>query len=127
MNKNISISPLPSSDFKHSCYFYVLKLWQTNWENDVGNKLLNIKPKIGKTPLHSSLRREDVVITRLGIGHSYFTHSHLLLNTPNPVCTHCQTDISVKHLIIDCPLYENYRHSFQISNYIFDFFQKNPS
>ena len=127
LKKNISNFPLPSSDFKHSCSFYVLKLWQANWGKDVGNKLLNIKPKIGETPLHSSVRREDVVITRLRIGHSYFTHSHLLLNIPNPVCSHCKTVISVKHLILDCPLYENYRYSFQLSDSIFEFFQKNHS
>uniref|UniRef100_UPI00397E9AAD hypothetical protein n=1 Tax=Salmonella sp. s51944 TaxID=3159655 RepID=UPI00397E9AAD len=81
-----------------------------------------IKPKIGNTPLHSSFRKEDVIITRLRIGHSYLTHSHLLSNTPHPVCTSCQADISINHLLLDCPLFCDHRRNINPSNYTFDRF-----
>ncbi|WP_411025544.1 hypothetical protein, partial [Salmonella sp. s55004] len=96
-------------------------------ELDVCNKLFSIKPKIGNTPLHSSYRKEDVTITRLRIGHSYFTHSHLLSNFPHPVCTSCQADISINHLLLDCSLFVDHRRILYPSNSIFDFFQNNSS
>ena len=127
LNNNISSILLPSTDFKYNCCRYILNLWQTQWNQDIDNKLFSIKPKIENTPLHSSFRRDDVIITRLRIGHSYYTHSHLLSNIPCPICTYCQTDISVKHLLIDCPVFNNHRQNLHTSNSIFDFFQKNHS
>ena len=125
LNINISDIPLPSTDFKYNCYRYILNLWQTKWNQDIDNKLFGIKPKIGNTHLHSSYRKDDVIVTRLRIGHSYYTHSHLLCNTPCPVCTHCRTEISVKHILLDCPMFDNHRQSLQHSNSLFDLKKKN--
>ena len=109
LTNNISSILLPPSDFKHDCDTYIKSLWQRQWNLDINNKLFSVKPNIGITALHSTFRKDDVVITRLRIGHSYYTHSYLLLGDPHPVCAHCGTNISIHHLLLDCPLFDVHR------------------
>ena len=47
-------------------------------------------------------RKEDTVLNRLHIGHSYFTQSFLLKKEEHPVCVACNTTITVKHVFIEC-------------------------
>ena len=46
--------------------------------------------------------KEDTVLNRLHIGHSYFTHSFLLKREEPRVCVACNTSITVKHILIEC-------------------------
>ena len=53
--------------------------WQTSWNNSIGNKLLDIKPTIGEyQSVVRNIRREEVVLARLRLGHTRVTHSYLL-------------------------------------------------
>src|SRR6266446_9284234 len=66
-------------------------LFQTRWNNIHFNKLKNIKDQIGKTTLRGiTLRRDEIVLHRARIGHSYITHSHLLNRENAQDCDHCQ-------------------------------------
>ena len=57
---------------------YVRDLWQREWDTAVNNKLHAIKPLIGQQPsAYRSVRRDEVVLSRLKLGHSYLTHSYL--------------------------------------------------
>ena len=47
-------------------------------------------------------RKEDTVLNRLHIGHSYFTHSFLLKKEEPAVCVTCNTATTVKHTLIEC-------------------------
>ena len=47
-------------------------------------------------------RKEEVVLSRLRIGHTYFTHSYILRQEVPPECTACQEIYSVRHVLIDC-------------------------
>ena len=47
-------------------------------------------------------RKEDTVLNRLHIGHSFFTHSFLLKKEEPSVCGACNTTITVKHILIEC-------------------------
>ena len=47
-------------------------------------------------------RKEEVVLSRLRIGHTYFTHSYILRQEDPPECTACQEIYSVRHVLIDC-------------------------
>ena len=49
-----------------------------------------------------NIRREDVVITRLRIGHTKFTHSYLLNREEQPFCIVYNQYITVKYILTDC-------------------------
>ncbi|GFX63683.1 hypothetical protein TNCV_2824691 [Trichonephila clavipes] len=53
-------------------------IWQETWDPQILNKLHSIHPS---TSLWATLpvRRHDIRLTRLRIGHTRFTHRHLLL------------------------------------------------
>ena len=64
---------------------------------------------------HQRNRSEEVLLTRLRIGHTNLTHKHLMC-TPNaspPICDTCQTQMSVKHIFLECPKYDQFRLLFK--------------
>lgn len=60
-------------------------------------------------------RQDKVFLTRLRIGHTIDTHRYIIDKTPRPGCTFCQTELTVKHLLIDCkkPERQNIRISYK--------------
>ena len=93
----ISDMTIPFSDFRHNISNYIKNCWQNAWNSVIHNKLHNINPRIGLgVPLHSLYRREDVVMTRLRLGHTHLTHTHILSISPSPVCPACGTDLTVQ-------------------------------
>ncbi|KAG5881744.1 hypothetical protein JTB14_005682 [Gonioctena quinquepunctata] len=73
-------------------------LWHVEC-NLIGGKLKDVKP--WKPPEKLS-RREQVVITRLRIGHRRLT-PYLLLGEEPPHCEMCNVQTSIPHIINDCP------------------------
>ena len=58
---------------------YVRDLWQSEWDTAVNSKLHVTKPLIGEQPsAYRSVCRQEVVLSRLKVVHSYMTHSYLL-------------------------------------------------
>ena len=98
------------------------------WDSANNNKLHAIKPNIGPSTRHFNMtRREQVVIDRLRLGHSYLTHIFLLQGNPPTICNRCRCNISIKHVLTECPEYARHRRQFLNSyNTIVDFF-KNES
>ena len=47
-------------------------------------------------------RREQAVLTRCRVGHTYVTRSYLLKGDPMPVCIQCICAFTVKHFLLDC-------------------------
>jgi len=46
--------------------------------------------------------RDAVLINRLRIGHTRLTHTYLLSGDDQPVCSACQSPLTVKHFLIEC-------------------------
>jgi hypothetical protein len=40
--------------------------------------------------------------TRIRIGHTSLTHSHLISKDPTHICNECQVDITIRRIIQDC-------------------------
>ena len=119
---------IPYSDFRSKVSRYLVDCWQSSWSMETSNKLHSINPKVNtRVPIHSSSRREDVVITRLRLGHTHLTHSFLLSNSLNPPCPFCGIDTSIHHILITCPLYDNNRSSLSSPNSISSLFRENSS
>ena len=62
-------------------------------------------------------RREQVVISRLRIGHTKLTHSFILKQEPQPQCLTCQTTCTVKHILIECRSFAvTWKRFFKVNN-----------
>ncbi|GFW07164.1 uncharacterized protein TNCV_3693591 [Trichonephila clavipes] len=59
---------------------HIFNIWQESWSQQLDNKLHSVKPVIGAWPV-MPMRRTDVKLTRLRIGHTRFTHRHLFSRT----------------------------------------------
>ena len=90
-------------DLKSHINFFISSKWQERWSSCRDNKLLQIKPTLGEWPLGCRIsRKEEVVLSRLRIGPTYFSHSYILRREDPPECTACQEIYSVRHVLIDC-------------------------
>ncbi|GFU48331.1 RNase H domain-containing protein [Trichonephila clavipes] len=96
---------------------HIFKIWQESWSQQLDNKLHSVKPVIGAWPV-IPMRRTDVKLTRLRIGHTRFTHKHLLLGEDAPECPSCKVSYTVRHILIDCPVFNNYRITFFNSSHL---------
>jgi hypothetical protein len=73
-----ALSAIPYSDFKPVINSYAAAKWQKSWDEEVSNKLHKIQPRVGSFRVYCLPRRDELIIRRLRIGHTHFTHSHLL-------------------------------------------------
>ncbi|GBM59571.1 hypothetical protein AVEN_268748-1 [Araneus ventricosus] len=80
--------------------------WQNLWNAQTNNKLRSILNSV-KGFKHCNFNRKTSV--RLITGHTYFIHRHLLYSEPVPVCSTCNVDIFVRHILTECAKYNNLR------------------
>ena len=124
LNLQISDFKVPYCDSKQSISNYIRQKWQHSWNNDVFNKLRIIKPTISESHNVSRVdRREEVVLTRLRLGHTRMTHSFLLSRGDKPKCIPCDTDFTVQHVLLDCIDLAPTRELFYSKTSMFDIFQ----
>ncbi|GFS77401.1 putative RNA-directed DNA polymerase from transposon X-element [Trichonephila clavipes] len=90
---------------------HIFKIWQESWSQQLDNKLHSVKPVIGAWPV-MPMRRTDVKLTRLRIGHTRLTHRHLLFGEHAPECPSCNVSYTVHHILIDCPVFNHHRITF---------------
>ena len=119
---SLSLEPtsfkIPFSNFKPSINKYILEEWQTSWNNSIGNKLHDIKPTIGEyQSVVRNIRREEVVLARLRLGHTRVTHSYLLLGEELPQCVGCDAPFTVRHFLLECGDFARVRNNcFHVDN-----------
>ncbi|GFT01389.1 RNase H domain-containing protein [Trichonephila clavipes] len=77
--------PVCYQDLRTSIQHYVHHIWQETWDQQILNKLHSIHPYTSHWAA-LPVRRHDVRLTRLRIGHTRFTHRHLLLGENAPEC-----------------------------------------
>ena len=97
---NCDLEPclIPHSDLKPLIATHIKSKWQHEW-NETINKLQEIEPSVGKPPqTHAESRRDQVVLSRCRIGHSWLTHVFLLKGEPPPECIGCQSPLTLKHI-----------------------------
>ncbi|GFT58158.1 RNase H domain-containing protein [Trichonephila clavipes] len=105
---------VPLSDMKRVIMHHIFNIWQESWSQQLDNNLHSVKPVIGAWPV-MPLRRTDVKLTRLRIGHTRFTHRHLLFGERAPECPSCHVSYTVHHILIDCPVFNHHRITFFIN------------
>nr|CAH7754599.1 unnamed protein product [Callosobruchus chinensis] len=107
-------------DLKKDMKNKIYNLWQQQWDG-CEDKLKAFKQSIKKWCLPNlQMRKEQVIITRLRIGHTNLTHNFILLRSNPPQCELCHFPLSVKHILIECPNYGHARQWFRIPNTLMD-------
>ncbi|KAF0762274.1 zinc finger BED domain-containing protein 4-like [Aphis craccivora] len=102
-----SISTLPYQDIKRTINTHTTNMWQKSWDEiPMSNKLKSIKKKVTKWHLQLNIpRRSEVINTRTRIGHTNLTHIHIIKHEEHPLCSQCNVPLSIKHIVLDCPLH----------------------
>ena len=60
-------------------------------------------PLLSKSTKHSFEKRKDQsVYTRLKLGHTILTHQYLVKREDPPECIPCDTELTVKHILLEC-------------------------
>ena len=108
------IDPLASvhcTDMKPLVNPYIQKLVKTKWDVAVhGRDLYLLKPTLGPPKKFQQLTRaEEVAITRLRIGHTKATKSHILSRGPPTGCHHCGQTLTIDHMLLECALLQECR------------------
>ena len=107
---------IPFGDFREMIHKYVMNKWQIRWSNlRTNQKLKGIKPLIKKweSSNHSN-RRTSIIMTRLRIGHTHLTDSYRMSRGEErrpPYCQTCRCDLTVKHILIECALFNQVRRA----------------
>ena len=115
---------IPYTDLKNTINTYFNKIWQNHWSQIQFNKLQLIKPVIGETKFKNvTKRRDEGVLHRARIGHTFLTHSYLLRKEDGPDCSSCHCLLTVQHILIDCPNYQPIRAKYFTSNNLHDLFK----
>ena len=112
--QQVSSLMVPHSDFREVIHKYVMEKWQTRWNSLLDNqKLKGIRPSIEKwESSNCPNRRDSVVLTRLRIGHSYFSHAFLKMRGDDrqvPQCHVCHCVLTVRHILIECNAFNHQR------------------
>ncbi|GBO22608.1 hypothetical protein AVEN_133204-1 [Araneus ventricosus] len=110
-------NPIPLKDFKHYINLTLQSRWENHWNSQSMNKLRSIKPVVEPWPTLTN-RKADTVITRLRVGHTRYTHRHLLMGEQTPMCAQCKCTMSVLHILCECPNFNYLRLRYFQSNAI---------
>ncbi|XP_054720523.1 uncharacterized protein LOC129230144, partial [Uloborus diversus] len=86
--------------------------WQRTWNLETLNKLHSIQPSAKGFKSLQLSRREQVLLIRLRIGHTRFTHKYLLCREPAPTCIKCNVNQTVLHILCNCPNFNHIRFKY---------------
>ena len=103
LDGDISVELIPFSDLKRCTNKYILELWQSEWDEFPENKLYKIFPILKECivcPRRN--RKEETVMARLHIGHSFITYSFLLKGEELPMCIRCDKRLTVEYILLTC-------------------------
>ena len=105
LDKKTTADLMPFLDLKPLTAKYVYQIQQKELDQTVlvSNKFHEILPKLpDKLLSFCNTRKENTVLNRLHIGHSYLTHSFILRKEEAPVCVARNAVITVKYILIEC-------------------------
>ncbi|CAD6245374.1 GSCOCG00013671001-RA-CDS, partial [Cotesia congregata] len=91
--------------------------WDDKWRNGPSSKLHQVRESITENfPQFYLSRIDQVVLSRLRIGHTKMTHSHIMTKEPSPQCQRCGEILTIKHILIECNNYNPERRKTKLPN-----------
>jgi len=106
-----------SADLTHFIRLHVTQLWNVQWQNlRPHNKLAQFKQL--PTPWATATietRRQEIILTRLRIGHTRIIHTHLISHLFSLLCPSCNSEdpLSVEHMFT-CLLLTPLRNTYKV-------------
>lgn len=99
---DVTFFKIPYTDIKYFVKLYVNSLWQIYWEFCDTNKLYAIENKVNKSYNFGLKRQDEVIISRIRIGHSKITHEYLITRELQPECISCECPLTISHILLEC-------------------------
>lgn len=102
---------LSKSEGKSIIWKETIREWQSQWNREIkGRHLYNIQNKVGDVKNRGGNRREEIVMTRLRIGHSNLNSTlHIIRKHPTGFCGYCQVAETTEHVLMSCKQYDEQR------------------
>lgn len=111
-------------DLRRVTVTHAEEVWQHEW-NRVSAALRALQPSVQRSRVARNLsRREQVVLTRLRIGHTNLTSSHYLVGAEEPVCDVCRVSLTVQHILVECRKYAQLRVTHGLNGELADILSK---
>ena len=101
LKQPVSNIKIPYTDFKNQIRKNVNKQCQALWDKTINNKLYEIKSNFTDKFKNPITKKEQVVLSRCRIGHSYITYSFILKHEDKSFCISCQQNFTIKHVLFD--------------------------
>ena len=125
------IDPLATvhyADLKPVVNSYIQQEVQIKWGVSIhGRDLYLLKPTLGPPKKFKHLTRaEEVVITRLRIGHTKATKSHILSWGPPTACQHCGQTLTIEHMLLECTVLQQIRDEYYTADSLRTLFETLP-
>ena len=115
--REINVKAVPHFDMKQPIHKYILHKWQEQWSSPLltNNELKAIRPLLSfwQYSFHRD-RRIGIVLTRLRIGHYRLTHGFILDGGRASVCAHCDSFLTVEHILVHCTRYVDERRRYRL-------------
>ncbi|XP_078051398.1 uncharacterized protein LOC144477544 [Augochlora pura] len=94
----------------------LLSHWNNEWKHFARPHALEVHEGFLKEiSITANLnRQQQVAINRIRIGHSKLTHSFLISKTSPPLCDICNSQITIKHILLNCSMYTELRAKYKM-------------
>ena len=115
------------SDLKPRVDTYICTAWQALWNDETRNKLYEIRPNLKESLCNTTqplYRKQETVMTRLRIGHTWITHSYLLKKEDQPFCHACDNPFTVKHILVECSDFTHIRNKYYTTTNVHTLFRE---
>ena len=115
------------SDLKPRVDTYICTAWQALWNDQTRNKLYEIRPNLKESLCNTTqplYRKQETVMTRLRIGHTWITHSYLLKKEDQPFCHACDNPFTVKHILVECSDFTHIRNKYYTTTDVHTLFRE---
>ena len=125
------INPLTTvhyADLKPLVNSYIKQEVQTKWDVSIlGRDLYLLKPTLGPPKKFQHLTRaEEIVITRLRIGHTKATKSHIWSRGPTTTCQYCGQTLTLEHMLLECTVLKHSRDEYYTADSLGTLFETVP-
>ena len=107
---------------------YIQQGGQTKWDVSIHVRdLYLLKPTLGPPRKSKHLTRaEELVITRLRIGHTKVTRSHILSRGPPTACQHSGQTLTIEHMLLECTVWQQIRDDYYTAESLRTLFETIP-
>ncbi len=105
--------PLGRNEIKSVINRKIIRIWQQRWENSSkGRWYYNVKSVGKKEQFYGRHRKEEVMISRLRMGHTGLNSTLALMGKyGNGMCDECDASETVEHVLFECSKYDDQRNS----------------